>query len=266
MLLPINSIDIRIVEPEITGSEKALDIIFVHGAGGDFSIWDAQEDYFRGQHLTYLLELPGHGGSGGPDEEEIPAYARWVRVAIEKALTSNPYVLVGHSMGGAVGLELATNPPKMMKGTVLVATGAKLGVAPAVFRMLKENRETFFQTIDKTAFGADCPREIRERLTQPMRECPPSVILKDLKACDRFDIRDRLKEILLPTLIVCGKEDLLTPLKYSEYLKENITDSRLKVISQAGHMVMAERPELLNRALESFIAEIEIRHIKEETK
>jgi pimeloyl-ACP methyl ester carboxylesterase len=82
--------------------------------------------------------------------------------------------------------------------------------------------------------------------------------MKDLKACDRFDIRDRLKEILLPTLIVCGKEDLLTPLKYSEYLKENIADSRLKVISQAGHMVMAERPQLLNRALESFIAEIQI--------
>jgi len=50
----------------------------------------------------------------------------------------------------------------------------------------------------------------------------------------------------------------LTPLKYSEYLKENITDSRLKVIPQAGHMAMAERPELLNRALESFIAEIKI--------
>ena len=258
MLLPTSGIDIRIVEPEIKGSEKAPNIIFVHGAGGNFSIWDAQEDYFRVRHLTYRMELPGHGGSGGSGEEEIPAYARWVRITIEEAFSTNPCVLVGHSMGGAIVLELATNPPGTIKGIVLVATGAKLGVVPAVFRMLKENPETFFQTIDRTAFGADCPREIRERLTQPMRECPPSVILKDLKACDRFDIRNRLKEVLLPTLIICGEEDQLTPLKYSEYLKENITASRLTVIPRAGHMVMAERPELLNRALESFIAEIQI--------
>ena len=251
-----NRIGIRIVEPEITGSERAPDIIFVHGAGGEFSVWNAQRDYFRGHYLTYLMELPGHGGAGGSGEEEIPAYARRVRIAIEDVLTSNPCVLVGHSMGGAIVLELAANPPRMVNGIALVATGAKLGVVPAVFRMIRDDPETFFKTIEGTAFGALCPGEIRERLTQPIRECPPSVILKDLRACDRFDIRDRLKEILLPTLIVCGEEDLLTPLKYSEYLKENIIDSRLKVISQAGHMVMAEQPQLLNRALESFLDEI----------
>jgi len=72
-------------------------------------------------------------------------------------------------------------------------------------------------------------------------------------ACDHFDIRSRLREIRLPTLVLCGEEDQLTPVKYSRDLHENISSSRLVLIPLAGHMVMVEQPDMMNTTLEIFL-------------
>jgi pimeloyl-ACP methyl ester carboxylesterase len=256
MDLVIRSIKIHITEPDVLDSEKEPALLFIHGAGLDASIWDAQANHFRGRHLVYRLELPGHGGSGSSGEAEITAFAAWVERVIEKLFQSGSYALVGHSMGGAIALELATNPMGGLKSLVLVGTGAKLGVTPIVFQMLKENPDAFFETIDRVGFSAETSRSVRDRVIEITRKCVPGVIFNDFQACDRFDIRERLKNILLPTLIVCGEEDLLTPVKYSRYLHEKISASSLAIIPGAGHMVMAEQPELLNRAIEAFLAQL----------
>jgi pimeloyl-ACP methyl ester carboxylesterase len=255
MDLFIRSVKIRVIEPERLGSEKQPALLFIHGAGLDASIWDAQANHFRGKHLVYRLELPGHGGSGSSGEEEITAYAVWVRQVIEKLFHSAAYALVGHSMGGAVALELATSPLRGLHSVVLVGTGAKLGVTPIVFQMLKENPDAFFETIDRVGFCADTSRNVRDRVIELTKKCAPNVIFKDFKACDRFDIRERLGNISVPALIVCGEEDLLTPVKFSEYLHRKISASSLVVIPAAGHMVVAEQPERLNRAIEAFLVQ-----------
>ena len=89
-----------------------------------------------------------------------------------------------------------------------------------------------------------------------MMKTSPEVIYSDFEACDKFNVMSRLKEIKLPTLIICGLEDQVTPVKYSEYLKNNIPNSRLEIIANAGHMVMLEKPEELNERLEKFIKEL----------
>lgn len=257
MDLVIHSVKIQVIEPHVLGSEKEPALLFIHGAGLNASIWDAQANYFRGKHLVYRLELPGHGGSESDSsgEGEITAYATWVRQAIEKLFQSGAYALVGHSMGGAIALELATKPLRGLHSLVLVGTGAKLSVTPIVFQMLKENPDAFFETIHRVGFSADTSRNVRDRVIELTKKCVPSMIFKDFQACDRFDIRERLKNILLPTLIVCGEEDLLTPVKYSRYLHEMISASSLAIIPGAGHMVMAEQPERLNRAIEAFLSQ-----------
>lgn len=257
MHLQIKGIDVQIAKSEVDVPEEALSILFVHGAGENASVWDAQESHLRSRFSVYRIELPGHGGSNGSGEEEIHAYSRWVQMALEKLFPSKPHVLVGHSMGGAIILDLATNPRKAMKGIVLMATGAKLGVTSLIFQMLEENPDKFFKSVEQIAFGTETPQDVRERVIQAMRRCRPSVIGKDFRACNRFDIRDRLGEIHIPTLIISGEEDQLTPLKYSEYLREKIASSRLVVIPKAGHVVMAERPERVNQALEEFFDEIQ---------
>jgi len=261
MQVMINGAPIWIADTETKGSKQPPSLFFVHGAGGDASVWNAQVDYFRGKHFTYCIELPGHGRSGGSEKESILKYARWVRLAIEKGVPSKSLVLVGHSMGGAIALEIGTNPPEAVKGIVLIGAGAKLGVLPAIFEMLEKNPDDFFRTMEKAAFGSNTSSAVRERILNVMRKSPPSVIAKDFRACDRFDIRNRLQDIRFPALICCGEEDQLTPVKYSEYLQENLPASRLEVIPQAGHMAMAEQPEALNQALIAFLEEI--RSLKE---
>jgi len=253
MELMINRVPIWIAETKRDGSEQAPSLFFIHGAGGDASMWHGQTEYLRGQYDTYCMELPAHGRSGRAEVASILEYAQWVRLAVENYSHSGCQVLVGHSLGGAIVLEIATNPPEGIKGIVLLGTGAKLGVMPAIFEMLEHNPDDFFQTMGKAAFAASTPRAVRDRVLNVMRKSPPSIIAKDFRACDQFDIRDRLQEISLPALILCGEEDRLTPAKYSQYLHEKIASSRLVIIPRAGHMVMAEQPESVNRALVEFI-------------
>lgn len=258
MILSVNATALRVLEPETRGTENNPSLLFVHGAGGNGEIWDAQASAFHGKHAVFRLDLPGHGGSDGRGEDRISAYAEWVRLASEKLFGSEPFVLVGHSMGGAITLELSLTPPNGLTGIVLVGSGAKLGVTRAIFQMLSENPEAFFESLDRFAFSPAAPRAVRDRILHLTRQCPPALIFDDFKACDRFDLRNRLHEITLPALVLCGEEDQLTPLKYSRHLHENLSGSSLVTIPQAGHMVMAEQPDLLNHAIESFLGTLKL--------
>jgi pimeloyl-ACP methyl ester carboxylesterase len=84
----------------------------------------------------------------------------------------------------------------------------------------------------------------------------PEVRLKDLLACDRFDIMDRLGEIDIPTLVICGTEDIMTPPKYSHFLADNMPKARAIIIPGGSHMVYVEKPEEVNRAIDEFLNEI----------
>ena len=113
MLIDIDGTDIHIVEPEIQGTEKTPALLFIHGAGGDASAWTLQTEFFKGKYPVYLMELPGHGGSGGSGEEEIPAYAEWVRKALKQIVPDTPAL---------------AKPPSDNRGTP-VQTGFRFTVA-----------------------------------------------------------------------------------------------------------------------------------------
>ena len=254
--LNVNKLEIQLERTGSVESDAGPAILFIHGAGGDPSIWAAQAYDLGKRRLVYRMALPGHGDSAGTGAGEIHAYAQWVRMTLDALGSQIPLLVVGHSMGGAIALELALDPPSLMKGAVVVSSGAKLAVSPDIFEMLQNDPPSFFQFMERNAFALTTPREIRDPIILAMRRCPPSLIHDDFQACHRFDIRSRLEEIQLPTLIICGDEDRLTPVGYSEYLLEHITGSRLRVISQAGHMVMAEQPAPLNQAIEKFIKDL----------
>jgi pimeloyl-ACP methyl ester carboxylesterase len=253
MILDVSGTALRVLDPEAKGTEKDPSLLFIHGAGGNVGIWERQGVFFDGKHSVFRLDLPGHGGSGPRGEESISAYSQWVRSSSQRLFAERPFVLVGHSMGGAIVLELALDPPDGLQGIVLVASGAKLAVTRAIFQMLEQDPEAFFESMGQYAFSSAAPMALRECFVRMTRTCPPPVIYNDFKACDHFDVRSRLPEIKLPTLVLCGEEDQLTPVKYSRYLQENITPSRLVLIPHAGHMVMAEQPDILNRAIDSFL-------------
>jgi pimeloyl-ACP methyl ester carboxylesterase len=88
-----------------------------------------------------------------------------------------------------------------------------------------------------------------------MMKSEAGIIYRDFIACDRFSMIGSVEAIHMPVLVVCGKDDHLTPPAYSDYLHNAMTGSRLNLIDDAGHMVMLEKPDELNRAIEGFVAE-----------
>ncbi|MFW9783133.1 MAG: alpha/beta fold hydrolase, partial [Candidatus Heimdallarchaeota archaeon] len=75
----------------------------------------------------------------------------------------------------------------------------------------------------------------------------------DFKICDEFDTLDKTDSIDIPCLILVGKDDIMTPVKYSEFFHKKIKDSKLVIIEDAGHMAMIEQPKEMNKAIENFI-------------
>ena len=81
----------------------------------------------------------------------------------------------------------------------------------------------------------------------------PEVTYNDFKICDKFDVIDKMSLINVPCLIICGNEDKLTPVKYSQFFYEKLKNSKLSIIKNAGHLVMLEKPEEVNQAIKEFI-------------
>jgi pimeloyl-ACP methyl ester carboxylesterase len=156
-------------------------------------------------------------------------------------------------MGGAIVQTLALTHPEAIKGIVLVGTGVRLKVLPKILNGIKNNFEEVVPKIIQFAYSRKTPSELIERGVNQMLQCRPEVLYGDFAACDRFDIMEEVEKIGLPTLILCGEDDELTPVKYSQFLHSRIKGSRLEVLPNAGHMVMMESSQVFNQKIREFI-------------
>jgi 4,5:9,10-diseco-3-hydroxy-5,9,17-trioxoandrosta-1(10),2-diene-4-oate hydrolase len=84
----------------------------------------------------------------------------------------------------------------------------------------------------------------------------PAVMLNDLLCCDKFDIMDRVHTIKLPTLVICGSDDELAPVKYTHYLASKIEAARELIVNGTGHWVQTEKPRKVNQAIEMFLSSL----------
>jgi pimeloyl-ACP methyl ester carboxylesterase len=234
-------------------------IVFIHGAGGTHLHWPPQVRRLIGQRVL-ALDLPGHGKSGGVGSQSITDYARAI-VDFLDVVRLNAAVFVGHSMGGAIALTLALDFPKRVLGIGLVGSGARLRVLPEIIE--NTANEAMFpmavKLINDAEFGSSANPRLKELAAARMAEIRPPVLHGDFLACNEFDVMQRLGEISVPTLILCGTDDILTPLRYAEHLRDHISAARLVTFPGAGHMVMLEQPEAVANALAAFADEIRYR-------
>ncbi len=238
------------------GPENGPAVVLVHGAGGSHVHWPAELRRLPGA-TVYALDLPGHGRSKGKGRDTVAGYAEAV-VAFCDALGLTRPVVIGHSMGGAIGQTLALDFPDRISALVLVATGARLRVTAAILDGIVSNFDETVKLIASYLWSREsAPAVMMERLgVQVLRDTGPIVLRGDFVACDRFDVMSRLGEIAVPTLVIGGTADLLTPAKYAHFLAEHIPDARLRIFPDAGHVVMLEHPVEVAQAVQEFLEEI----------
>lgn len=239
------------VTPE-SFNPDALAAVFLHGSGGDRSDWRFQLEAPGSNHVAIALELPGHGLSDKPGESDVRKYADWTEAVVD-ALGLTRVVLVGCSLGSAITQTIAVNPKPWLKGIVLVGAGARLRVMPELLKALLEKSQKALENLGAYCLSGSAPDELKSIIREKYLTADPLLIHGDLSACDKFDMIKQVGSIKLPTSIIVGAQDVLTPVKYSEFLNREIGGSELTVIDRAGHLVMLEQPQAFNAAIQKFL-------------
>jgi pimeloyl-ACP methyl ester carboxylesterase len=228
-------------------------LVLVHGAGGGPELWADVARRLQPRE-TDAVALPGHR-EAGPGRGSVPEYAAWLA---EHVAPGRPAIVVGSSMGGAIGLTLALERPELVSGLVLVGSAASMHVSARILAAL-ERDEDYAETTRwlagmELAPGTD-PR-IVARSASLIERVPRAVTLGDFSACNGFDLEDRLGEITAPTLVVVGEHDAMLPLPRSEQLVAGLPNANLLVLERAGHLPMVERPRALAAAIARFADEL----------
>jgi pimeloyl-ACP methyl ester carboxylesterase len=232
---------------EAIGLVEGQGVTFLHGAAGRGEVWQLQALAFP------QARTPDFRGRKGPGTPRTVAG----HVAAVREVLNSAAVLVGHSLGGAVALQYAIESASRPRGLILVATGARLDLKREWLRRLDDDPEGVIGELVEQFFAPATSGRLKRKTLAVMRSLSPEVLRADLQAADGFDVRDRLGGLLVPTLIICGTLDRVTPPRYSEFLHSHLPRAELTLIEEAGHMVMLEQPRAVNDAIRIFLRKLE---------
>lgn len=239
------------VLPDLSQGQRLL---MYHGAGGNGHPFSKHLEAIGQKHSPLSIDPPAHGRSGGLESPRtITDYCTFLDKFVD-ALNLSPFVILGHSMGGAISIEYAITRPEKLKGIILVGTGAKLKVLPERLEQMKrvmEGKEPV--QYDRWSYSQKTSMEIVREGWIESAKTDPRIRYYDFLACDAFNRMNDLPGINLPALIICGEEDLATPMKYSEYTEKNIPGAKLVRIEDAGHAVASEKQEQFDKAVVEFL-------------
>jgi pimeloyl-ACP methyl ester carboxylesterase len=241
------------------GNENQIPVILLHGAGSNHLCWPVDLRCLPGQ-CVYALDLPAHGRSGGIGLQTIRALAERVMDFLHD-IGQYRAVFIGHSMGGAVALQLAVDQPEHVSGVGLISSAACFSIPPGLLMALSSpiTQSEGLTIFKQHAFGSDVPQGLMAKSMQQILQLRPGVLYADWLACSRFDLRDRLGEVKAPVWAVCGQEDYLTPPSNLRYLHNHLQSIQMEIFPEADHMVMIEKPHQVAKGLEGFLGGINMK-------
>lgn len=245
---------------EISGQGPA--IVFVHGFTTTAEFWREQVAPFSQDRRVIRVNLPGHGISPHPVERSytIDDFVDDLeRVFVE--LDLEPCVLVGLSMGGTIAQRFVLKHPERTTALVLVgATPHGLGPDVKVENVLAAidalGVAEASQNVIERSFARCAPESLVEWAKLEVTQTPDHVARIAIRSLNDSDSRSELSSIRIPTLVVVGEEDAITPPAESRALAASIPDSQLKVIANAAHFPMIEKPAIFNARLREFLQSI----------
>lgn len=233
-------------------------IVFVHGAGLDHSVWALLARSFAHRGCGVLApDLPGHGRSSGAPLSSIAAMADWTAALLEAAGVRTAR-MIGHSMGSLVALETAARFTDKVTALALIATAAPMPVSAELLDAAKAGDHAAIDMIAiwgngyRATFGGSLAPGLwmlggAERLLERAR---PGVLFNDLSACNDYGgALAAAARLTVPTVVILGSRDLMTPAKSGKALADAIPSARVSVLDGAGHLLTSERPEEVLAAL-----------------
>jgi pimeloyl-ACP methyl ester carboxylesterase len=276
--------------------DAPLTVVFVHGFTLSMDCWHFQRRDLDDIGRRVFYDQRSHGASGRSPREHctIDQLGRDLHTVLEAVAPTGPVVLVGHSMGGMTLLALADQHPELFRpateggrvvGVALVSTAAGAfaetifgipgivgrairPVAPGVIRaanrrahLLERGRragsDVAFLLTRAISYGGDVPPSLVAFMEHMVTATPVEVMTEFF---DTFLAHDKLEALKVldgvPTLILCGDRDRLTPVGNSHVMAEALPDAELVVVPGAGHMVMLERPAVVDAALQRLLRRV----------
>jgi 3-oxoadipate enol-lactonase len=241
---------------------KQTSIVMLHGFGASIAVWREQYSKFSKEFRLLAYDQRGWGSS---DKSVLNSYAVEDYVAdltqISSHLGIERFVLVGSSMGGMIAQKYCIENPEKVETLVLVGTRAKANASSVLKQILTiedEGLEYFLkENLVKSFWNPSYQYSTEfQRVLSHAQGASRDCAIKTLESFSHFDVTGEISRIKIPTLILFGAEDEITPIDEGKYLHSKIPNSTFKIIRGAGHLVMLEKPGEFNSELGNFLAPI----------
>jgi 3-oxoadipate enol-lactonase len=245
---------------EEAGAGEATPIIFLHGVGSDKSVWRPQLTAFAKIRRAVAFDYPGYGESDpAPEGTTRDDYASAIISAMHELAIDRAHVC-GLSLGGIVAIAMHHLDQERCASLILADTFAAHPQGRAIYERAvtaSENlRATAEARVDVLLAQPSSPR-VRSEVVETMARIDPAAYCIGAQAVWLADQRERAAQIRVPTLVLVGDQDLITPPELSNELVDLIPGARMQVIREAGHISNLEKPAEFSRAVEDFIAPLE---------
>ncbi|MGE3824980.1 MAG: alpha/beta fold hydrolase, partial [Bacteroidia bacterium] len=240
-------------------------VIFIHGFPFNKSSWEPQLDFLSRTQRVIAYDIRGFGKSSAGDEEQTISLFAGDLIRLMDALQIPQAIVCGLSMGGYIVLNALTRHPERFKAVILCDTQCIADTPDVKAKRYKtadeineQGSKGFSEAFIKNLF-AEKTYSTKANLVEKIRTVILSNSAKSLTAtlaaiAEREESCSLLINNSMPTLILCGTEDKLTPLVQSEFLSVTLKNSTLHSIENAGHLSNLEQPDEFNQRISDFIS------------
>ena len=246
---------------EEAGGGRSTPVIFLHGVGSDKSVWRPQLDHFGRHRRAVAFDYPGYGESELVEDATRDDYAASILAAMDALSISRAHIC-GLSLGGVIAIAMHAAAPERCTSLIIADSFAVHPDGQGIYdRSIAASRSMTMQQLAEGRVGAllgsAATDELRAEVVATMAAIEPAAFQLGAAAVWLADQRDRVAAIAVPTLVLCGDEDMVTPPALSQELLALIPDAQMAFIPASGHLANAEQPECFNRLIDDFIRGIE---------
>ena len=259
--MPILHLDDVDLYYELVGEGQP--VLFIHGLGSSSRDWEKQIEFFASRYRLITVDIRGHGNSSKPPGPySMLLFAQDV-VALLETLGVGPVHVVGISMGGLIGFQMAVSWPEKVKSLVVVNCGPELVVRNFKDRVQVWQRLLIVRLLGMRKMGEVLghrlfpepeQEELREMLVERWAENDKRAYYKAMRALVGWSVADHIGRLRCPTLVIASDQDY-TPVAAKQEYVARMPRAKLVVIGNARHAVTVERPEEFNAALDEFLSD-----------